>query len=435
MNKKIILFIFFLLLNNCSLDTKSGLWTKSDIIKKEKISETKEIFIKKEILEKEFNSNIKIKLNSKYKKNSFINNLTNNNGYLNFGGDVRTISKYKFSKIKEYSFSQPELIFTDDKSLIFFDNKGNILKFNDNSKLIWKKNYYKKNEKKLNPILYFANSGNKLIVVDNLANMYAINNLNGNLIWKKNNIAPFNSQIKINDNSFFSIDFNNVIRSISIENGKEFWNFKTENSFIKSQQILSIIVEDGKVIFINSLGDISALDAKNGNLIWQTPTQSTSLYEDSFSIKNSDIVLGNNAIYFSNNKNQFFALDFKTGLIKWKQNINSSLRPTIIEDLIFTITNEGYLIIIDSKNGNIIRSTSLYENYKKLNKSNFEPVGFIVAKEKIYLSLDNGYILKINIENGKTENLIRLAKSKISRPYISNQKMYIIKNNAILKIN
>ena len=315
MNKKIILFIFFLLLNNCSLDTKSGLWTKSEIIKKEKISETKEIFIKKEILEKEFNSNIKIKLNSKYKKNSFINNLTNNNGYLNFGGDVRTISKYKFSKIKEYSFSQPELIFTDDKSLIFFDNKGNILKFNDNSKLIWKKNYYKKNEKKLNPILYFANSGTKLIVVDNLANMYAINNLNGNLIWKKNNIAPFNSQIKINDNSFFSIDFNNVIRSISIENGKEFWNFKTENSFIKSQQILSLIVEDGKVIFINSLGDISALDAKNGNLIWQTPTQSTSLYEDSFSIKNSDIVLGNNAIYFSNNKNQFFALDFKTGLI------------------------------------------------------------------------------------------------------------------------
>ena len=33
--------------------------------------------------------------------------------------------------------------------MIFFDNKGSILKFDENSKLIWKKNYYTKSEKKL----------------------------------------------------------------------------------------------------------------------------------------------------------------------------------------------------------------------------------------------------------------------------------------------
>ncbi len=435
MNKKFIFFIFILLLNNCSFDTKSKLWTKSENIKKEKISKVKDIFIEKEILEKEFNSNIKIKLKSKFTKDSFINNLTNNNGYLNFGGDLKKISKYKFSKIKEYDFSQPELLFTEDNSLIFFDNKGSILKFDENSKLIWKKNYYKKNEKKLNPILYFTANKEKLIVVDNLANMYAIDIFSGNLIWKRSNVAPFNSQIKIYDSMFFSIDFNNVIRCISIENGKEIWKFVTENSFIKSQQKLSLIIKDNKVIFMNSLGDISALEMQTGSLIWQTPTQSTSVYEDAFSLKNSDIVFKNNSIYFSNNKNEFYALDFKTGSIKWKQNVNSNLRPTIIEKLIFTISEEGYLIIIDSINGGIIRSTSLFKNYKKLNNSKFKTVGFIVAKEKIYLSLDNGYILKIKIENGKTEDLIKIAKNKISRPYIANQNMYIVRNNAILKIN
>ena len=64
---------------------------------------------------------------------------------------------------------------------------------------------------------------------------------------------------------------------------------------------------------MNSLGDISALEMQTGSLIWQTPTQSTSVYEDAFSLKNSDIVLRNNSIYFSNNKNEFYALDFKTG--------------------------------------------------------------------------------------------------------------------------
>ena len=210
---------------------------------------------------------------------------------------------------------------------------------------------------------------------------------------------------------------------------------KTRKSLKLLVSCYPVIIKDNKVIFMNSLGDISALEMQTGSLIWQTPTQSTSVYEDAFSLKNSDIVLRNNSIYFSNNKNEFYALDFKTGSIKWKQNVNSNLRPTIIEKLIFTISEEGYLIIIDSNRGGIIRSTSLFKNFKKLNNSKFKTVGFIVAKEKIYLSLDNGYILKIKIENGKTEDLIKIAKNKISRPYIANQNMYIVRNNAILKIN
>ena len=37
---------------------------------------------------------------------------------------------------------------TNNKDIIFFDNNGSILKFDKKSKLIWKKNYYSKSEKK-----------------------------------------------------------------------------------------------------------------------------------------------------------------------------------------------------------------------------------------------------------------------------------------------
>ena len=39
------------------------------------------------------------------------------------------------------------------KDIIFFDNNGTILKFDEKSNLIWKKNYYSKSEKKSKPIL------------------------------------------------------------------------------------------------------------------------------------------------------------------------------------------------------------------------------------------------------------------------------------------
>ena len=434
MNKILLLSTLFLFFVNCSLDTKSGFWTKTEKIKLENIKE-KEIFKKTEIIEKEFNPNIKISLKGNFKKDSFLNNLSNNNGNNNFKGSLKKISKYKFKKIDQFEFVQPDLLFTKNKNIIFFDNKGTILKFDQKSKLLWKKNHYTKSERKLNPILFFATDNKTLIVADSIAKYYALNISNGDKIWSKINPSPFNSQVKIHKGKFFVIDFDNVIRCFSIKNGKELWSFRTERSFIKSQQKLSLIVNKNKVIFINTLGDVSALNIDNGDLLWQTPTQSNAIYENAFSLKNSDLVLENKSIYFSNNKNQFFALDEETGAVKWKQKINSHLRPTIIDNLIFSVSKEGLLVVIDERSGNIIRITNVFEQLGHYKEDGIEPTGFILTREKILLSMSNGRIIVINILDGKFKELIKLDNDKISRPYVLDQYLYVIKNNAILKIN
>ena len=50
----------------------------------------------------------------------------------------------------------------------------------------------------------------------------------------------------------FLVDFENVIRCISIKDGNELWNFSTEKSYIKSQRKLSLIIQNGLVIFIDT---------------------------------------------------------------------------------------------------------------------------------------------------------------------------------------
>ena len=45
--------------------------------------------------------------------------------------------------------------------------------------------------------------------------------ITGDLIWSKNNFAPFNSQIKIYKDKFFIVDFSNTLRCYSLKNGKE----------------------------------------------------------------------------------------------------------------------------------------------------------------------------------------------------------------------
>ena len=116
--------------------------------------------------------------------------------------------------------------------------------------------------------------------------------------------------------------------------------------------------------------------------------------------------------------------------MKWQQTINSYLEPTIIDNLVLTISEEGFFIVIDKTNGNILRST----NIMGTKKNNAYPVGFIAAKKFIYVSLSNGRLLKVLIEDGKTKDIIKIDGDKISRPYILNKNMYILKHNAIVKI-
>ena len=434
MNKLNFLIIILILLSSCSFNKNSAFWTSSEDISQEKNTNFKEIFPKEEALKKEFNSNLKIKLTSNTVNKTYANNYLNNNNRLNFDGNLKKSSRYKFSKIENFSQYQPEISFFKN-NLIFFDNKGSILQFNDQSKLIWKKNYYSKSQKKLKPILQFANNGKYLIAADNIAKYYMLDIQTGNLIWSKKSLAPFNSQIKIYKDKFFIIDLSNTLRCYSIKDGSEIWSLKTENSLIRTQKKLSMVIVDDKIYFNNSVGDISAVDITEGKLLWQLPTQSSLIYESAFSLKTSDIISDKKSLFFSNNKNQFFSIDINSGSFNWENKVNSDLRSTLIDDLIVSISIEGYLIITEKKSGNIIRVTDIFQNFKTKKRLNIKPNGFIVGLKNIYLSTSNGRLLVIDIVTGKTISVLKIDNEKISKPFVLNKNLFLIKNNSIIKLN
>ena len=437
MNKIFFLFVL-IILTGCSLNKNSKFWSKSEKINKDnnvtKTSKSEEILKKSSVYEKEFNQNLKIKVEGNFNTNKQIDYLTNNNGRVDFNGQLKSLSRYKFSKIKNFYQYEPEIVF-HNKSLIFFDNKGTILKFNEEQKLKWKKNYYSKSEKKLKPILQFSNNENYLIVADNLAKYFMLNIETGELIWSKRNVAPFNSQIKIYQDKFFITDFSNTLRCFSLKNGDELWRVKTQNSLIRSQKKLSIVIVKDIVYFNNSIGDISAVDLNNGELLWQLPTQNTLIYESSFSLETSDIVTDNKSLYFSNNQNQFFSIDLDSGNFNWETKINSNLRPIIIGNILFTISLEGYLFLIDKNKGSIIRVTDIFNNFKTKKRNLIKPTGFILGKDNIYLSTNNGRLLVIDIANGKTISTLKIDNETILKPVFFDEKLFVVKNNAIIRLN
>ena len=189
------------------------------------------------------------------------------------------------------------------------------------------------------------------------------------------------------------------------------------------------------VIFNNTLGDISAVDINKGQLIWQTPTQDSSIFESSFQLKTSDLIMSDKRILFSNNKNEFYSLDIKTGTLIWKKKINSSVKPIAMDNLVFTISENGFFIILDNKTGDIIRITNIFDKIKEKKRPQINPVGFLFGKKNIYLTTSNGRLIVIDVVTGKSNLILKIDNEKISRPFAAYKNLFIIKNNAILRLN
>tara|TARA_B100000003_G_scaffold199387_1_gene205195 strand:- start:193 stop:1470 length:1278 start_codon:yes stop_codon:yes gene_type:complete len=422
-----LLIIFLLIFSGCSLKNKPSLPENNS---KKLIKKTGS---NNQIISKNFNSNLKIVLNKKSdkkEKGEFKNNL----GRQEVGDINYIISSFKFKKIKNFSLIEPNLIFTKD-GIIFFEKKGNIIKFDYEKNIVWKINHYTKQEKKLSPLINFGNNDEIIIVTDNLSKYYAINKLNGNLLWSKTNASQFNSEIKVIGDKFYVIDKENIIHCFSIKNGEKIWNYKTDNFFIKSNKKLSIVFDNNKIIFNNSIGDITALDANKGFLLWQTPTQNSQIYADTISLSTSSLVIDNDFVLFSNNNNEFYSLDKNDGFVNWKQAINSDIRPVISNEIVFTVSNEGLLFIIDLKNGNIIKTQDLFLSYSDKKRLLLKPTGISLGVERIFITLNNGNLMVLDLKTGKIIKSIKIDSKTISEPFIYNKKIYIIKNNSIIELS
>jgi hypothetical protein len=431
-NRLIVFIISIFFLTQCSVSEKINPW-KGKEIKIEKVKKKTRVLSDDKKIITEFNQNLKLDLTDIKTSNKTVDN-RNNFGIQDYEGLINKIGNYKFAKLENINQLNFKPIFLND-GLIYFDKKGTIIRYDDNQKILWKKNYYSKAEKKLKPKLNFIVEGKNLVVADNIAKLYSLNINSGELNWTQNNSYPFNSEIKKNKNQFFIVDYKNTLKCYNFSDGKECWELKTEESFTMANSKLSLIIIKNDVIFSNSIGDITAVNINSGLITWQLPTQSSNILNETYNFKISKLVSDENSIYFSNNKNQFYSIDSKTGTINWINEINSNLTPLINNNLIFTISEEGYLYVLDKIKGNIIRVNYLFQNYKLKVRKNIKPIGFSIGNTKLYLTNSDGKMIIVDLNLGNVIDIQKISGNFVSKPFIHNQNLYVIKNGSIIQYN
>jgi len=446
--KKIsILFIVFILLNNCSFDTKTGIWGDS-AKEKFRISELEKEQKKVISVEKIYSSESAFREEIILSKNIVLTKpKTNlswsmpNLNYQNFLGNIYLsgIDNYFLKKkIGKDKFSTQQTntpILVIGNNIIFSDDTGTIFNINDQGRIIWKKNIYKKAYKKIYKNLLLSIYEDNIYIADNVGFIYSINLINGTLTWIKNYGVPIKSNIKVFDNKIFLIDHDNKILCLSSKDGSLIWNILSMGSFIKSQNLLSLaITQTGDLVAITSSADIYKIKSKTGDIIWSRNT-ADSLYADAtdFFIS-SEIVIAEDKIFLSSGSSTF-SLSLVNGETIWKKQVKSISAPIISGKNIYIVNDVGYFVILDKNTGEIISSTNILKVLKKKKKKT-KVINFIMGSDKIYSMTLNGFLIVSSATSGKPEYFKKIGALNISPMVISNGKLYVItEKSKILILN
>ena len=251
------IFIVIFFLNNCSFDTKSGIW-KSDKVLVKKNDEIFKEFKKIQIEEDVFNEEIFFDNKSNLKISKPINNLkwqdiyfSEENNLKNFNYNNYNQIIFKSKKIIRSKLNNNPLFHNDN--LVISDDKGNIIVFSlKKKKIISKFNFYKKNfkdiKKKLN--LYLEN--NIIYVSDNLGYLYSFDYDSNKINWAVNYKLPFKSNLKITNEKIITADVNNNLVIFSKKNGGIIELIPTESTTITNEFINNISKNKENIFFLNS---------------------------------------------------------------------------------------------------------------------------------------------------------------------------------------
>ena len=119
------------------------------------------------------------------------------------------------------------------------------------------------------------------------------------------------------------------------------------------------------------------------------------------------------------------------------ESLSLTLPPGWIIDLIpyslasFTVSENGYLFTIQKNEGNIIRINDIYKDFNLKKRKKIKPTGFTIGGNNLYLTNSDGNLIVISLSTGNVLKIEKVGRDLISKPFIYNENLFIVKNGSI----
>ena len=320
-----------------------------------------------------------------------------------------------------------------ENTIFYSDNDFNIVSKNlETGKLNWNIKLEFEKDENFSLVSGFFLDNNTLFFSTGLGNIYSVDAANGKIKWFKKFGIQFSRPPVISKDKLFLVSDDNQLYAINKTNGDVMW------SHLGNIEELSIIggskpaVDEGIIVVSYSSGEIFALNENNGSIIWFDNISTTNFFsKTNINDIQSPICIEKGKLFVPTFSNKLLTYDLKTGKKSWDIRL-SSISPMVISgETMYVIDINGKLMSIDKVSGKLLWAVQLRS---KKGDSEINWSGPLLSSYKLLVVSSEGNVLSLSPFTGKTLSHIKFKESFISEPIQVNKKIYLISKEGSLYI-
>jgi len=289
-----------------------------------------------------------------------------------------------------------------------------------------------------------AVGGGKVFVSSGYRSVSAIDQASGAVIWTTAVDVPIHGAPTVSGSRVFVIDVENQIMAFDTTTGRQDWSYRGIPEPARIMRASSPAVTGDTVIAPFSSGEVVALRASTGQAVWQqvlSRTSRTSALSEIRDIAGRPVV-SRGTVYAVSHSGALSAIDIRSGQPKWTPlPIAGVNAPLPVGDVIFVVSKDGELTVINRDTGQIYWTRDLNEGRVR-QQGGFlgfwdrtvrpEWSGPLLASNRLVLVNSDGELVAFDPKTGAQTASLNLGGPAYIAPAAYNGALYVLTDNGDL---
>jgi len=275
----------------------------------------------------------------------------------------------------------------------------------------------------------------RLYVTSGFGVIAALDAQSGSEIWVTRTSTPMHSAPTVAGGRLFAISDDNELFAFDADTGDVLWTYQ---AIIETARMLtspSPAVIDDVVIAPFSSGEVVALKAQNGGVLWQEALDATGNLTPLATLNDiaAGPVIADGYVFATTQSGTFSAYDLRTGQQVWSQPAGSLGFPIVVGDFVYTVTTEGEVVCMSKTDGTVIWLTQLrvFQKQKK-RKKRISWTGPIMVGERLLMMSSRGEAVEMSPYTGEIIRTFKVGGDIYVAPIVANNTVYYITDGAKL---